>query len=220
MWSYDNWLLSIDFDFFVNASIDTRNICFPDGDETLTPNIQKMLWDLRYPDIKSIDIRQEEFNRLLELLPYSPAIEAGNVYSFESHAELYDVVKRNNLTSKPLHIFNLDFHHDMYCMSHSPNKVVDCGNWGRVLKEEHPDVTLTWVKCNDSDVKVIGDDIVDCYEMMSFKEFIKGIPMQKFQTIFLCRSDMWTPPHLDKYYTELEKVVIGKRVLEQREYPS
>ena len=32
---------------------------------------------------------------------------------------------------------------------------------------------------------------------------LKNIKDMQFDAIFLCRSDTWTPPHLDGYFTEL-----------------
>ena len=207
-------ILSIDFDYFVNADYETRITSFPDGHENFSPDLQKFIWDSYYPDMQKIDIKENELNRVIEYAKGTYAIKKGLVFSFESHKELYDLIKNANM--EKCHVFNIDFHHDMYSIPHGESKV-DCGNWGTVLKEENPNFKLSWIACDDSDKSALGVDEVDCYEIIDLDTLLENTPAECIDVVFICRSNMWTPPHLDKYYKDLEMQLRGKQILEERE---
>lgn len=211
-------ILSIDFDYFVNASGKYRNLLFPDGHDDLSENLQKIVWDRYYPKIEEIGVKTEEFNRLIEYCKKTKAYRhrfTAAVQSYESHKWLYDLVCCHQIADKS-HIFNIDFHHDMFCMPHTDSRV-DCGNWGRVLKEENPNFKLTWIADNDSQREDITGEQVDCYEIWDFEDLMQNLDPADVDVIFMCRSNMWSPPHLDKYYKELELQILGEQQLEERE---
>lgn len=208
-------ILSIDFDYFVNADYETRSTSFPDGHEGFSPQIQKIIWDRYYPDMFNIDIKTDELRKTVDYCKGTYAFKKGLVFSFESHKELYDLIKKNKM--EKCHVFNIDFHHDMYSVPHRSECSVDCGNWGSVLKEENPDFKLSWIACDDSDRSALGVEEVDCHEIIDLDTLLENTPAECIDVIFICRSDMWTPPHLDKWYKEMELELRKQQILEERE---
>jgi hypothetical protein len=78
---------------------------------------------------------------------------------------------------------------------------MDCGNWVKFLLDKYPDTRLKWITRELSTYcyGFSNDDI----KKMNIEYDFSSIENQTFDAIFLCRSDTWLPPHLDKYFDEL-----------------
>lgn len=208
-------ILSIDFDYFVDADNITRTMNFPDGHEGFSDSLCSFIWSNYYPQLNKIGIKNREYENLINYAKRTKAVKEGKVVSFESHKEIYNLVEQNNVGDN-CHIFNIDYHHDMYFISHN-NTAVDCGNWGRVLKEKYPNFKLSWIACDDSEKELITGDFVDCDEVLTLDEMLESLSPEDVDVVFMCRSDMWTPPHLDKYYKNLEMELRKMQLLQERE---
>lgn len=211
--------LSIDFDFFQDVSEETVRR-YPDGID-LPTEATAIVWASRYaqyPELLDVKLKTEEYEQLLGLLKKQS--RNSSVLIANSHKHIYTYIKEVNKTSD-IDIVNIDMHHDMF----NDNPEVDCGNWLGHIKKEY-NASVRWI-ANPISLKVYGfkkDELDEAEKIISYS--IKDIFNEKFDAIFLCRSDTWTPPHLDSYFTVLcnllskkfVEVKAEKKVLESREY--
>lgn len=191
-------ILSIDFDFFANV---TQNelMCYPDGVD-LPTEITELVWATHYATngniLKNIDVDKDLYRELTYIIN-SQSINIP-VLITNSHIHAFDFIEQH-FDNKRIMLTNIDWHHDII----NNNPEMDCGNWIKFLKEKYPDTILQWITRKAS---------VDCYGITNeeikkmFIEFdFNSIEHTQFDAIFLCRSDSWTPPHLDKYFDDLIK---------------
>lgn len=184
-------VLSIDFDFFLNTDIYTREHKFPDGYETEGEKRElSREWEeyyAEYPEILKIDVIELEYSMIKDFLSgYS-----GPVYESESHA---GIGRLFDLFDDDTELTNIDFHHDAYI---SGGSRLDCANWVRILKERYPGSSVKWVKREDSAVASLMGDFP--YEMSDKPDL-----SVEYDLVFLCFSPEWTPPHLRSRYEELK----------------
>ena len=191
-------VLSIDFDFFANVTQDEL-MCYPDGVD-LPTELTELVWALHYASnrniLKNIDIDKNLYRELTYIIN-SQSISTP-VLITNSHVHAFDFIEQH-FDNKRIMLTNIDWHHDII----NNNPEMDCGNWIKFLKEKYPDAILQWITRKAS---------VDCYGLTDeeikkmFIEFdFSSIEHTQFDAIFLCRSDSWTPPHLDKYFDNLIK---------------
>ncbi len=197
-------ILSIDFDYLVATNIDTRALKFPDGgNENLPKEVQNLIWTMRYgenPEIAEIGILKNALQHIIKVAEENEGRYA--LMTANSHATLGAYLLQTvGKDTKPFEIVNVDFHSDLYNIGEELN----CGNWANKVLEYTEKVKLFWIKREDStsdeisalpykDRVVVSDRIED----------VRG----KFDIIYLFRSDMWTPPHLDKEFEKLTEKLI------------
>lgn len=202
--------LSIDWDFFIDATDLQRCTMFPDGgNENLPDSLRDYIWDTYYrnPKLEEMTILPLEFKYLLG---YCRAF-SGEALVTDSHKHIFDFIMENTKPDEFFEVYNIDFHHDLYDFKTSDEARVNCGNWATELLKERPGMHYVWVKREDSDVevrgKVVSKDIVDFMTFATFQmNFLKGIE-KEFQYLFLCRSAIWSPPHLDKKFVRAVKAL-------------
>lgn len=199
--------LSIDWDFFIDATADQRAILFPDGgNENFPTSLREYIWDSRYrvPELSKIGV-SPEYKHLLKM---ARDFE-GDCVIADSHRFAYDFIMQETDPDEEFEVYNIDFHHDLYNYKTGEERV-NCGNWGTILREDRPNMRFVWVKCSDSDTNTIGDCPVDCdildYDQFKFR-FKKGIS-KSFEYLYLCRSAMWSPPHLDDKFVRIVKILM------------
>jgi hypothetical protein len=102
-------------------------------------------------------------------------------------------------------------HHDII----NDNDQMDCGNWIKFLIENRDKkglkTGLNWI-ANPISLDLYGirdmfEEEGECFGHSS--ESLDCIAGQKFDAIYLCRSDTWTPPHLDKYFDALRVLIMS-----------
>lgn len=201
--------LSIDWDFFINATADERCILFPDGgSENLPDSIRKYIWDTRYGDPRLEDI-EVDFDALQYIRKLCRSF-CGKCLITESHKHAFDFIMENTTPDEQFEVYNIDFHHDLYDFGH---KRVNCGNWVAKLKEKRPNMKYVWVNREDSE-QLSKDEVQVVIMQMSFDAF-KSRCGDDFQGLtnhlFLCRSDMWSPPHLDVYFRRLVRILFSNQ---------
>lgn len=213
--------LTVDWDYFIAASSLQRTSLFPDGgNENIDNKIQQLAWGYRYltPELSAIGILQSDFALMQDILrknfphPVENSVENSMWNIFFpvniSHKEMYDYVKQIIPDKdEEFEVYNVDFHHDLYSY-HTAEEPVNCGNWATCLKSEYPNMKYFWVKREDSQE--------DTY----FPEYLDGVLDLTdlydlgFDYLYLCRSDCWSPPHLDEYFNKLwESVNCGKSLI-------
>ena len=198
-------ILSIDWDYFINATHQQRYMLFPDGgNENLNKELQNFVWGIRYQDSKeleSIGILKNEYNDIHNILNrfsepphYTTDKHKKEMLVTVSHKWAFNFIKERTKRHEEFEVYNIDFHHDMY----SVGGEVDCGNWVNHLLKQRPRMKYFWIKREDS------DDTDRRYNSCSF-ESLKELD---FDYVFLCRSDCWSPPHLDMYFETLYAFVM------------
>lgn len=201
-------VLSIDWDYLVNATMEERLYMFPDGgNENLPTGILDYIWASRYaenPKLAEIAVDEPDMENLKQFILKS-CNNRTRIIIADSHKHIFDSVSKAHKKAQPVTIINVDFHHD--CYGENNSSVVDCGNWVTQLfvnKENRLNMDLSqskyyWVKRDDS------DDLEKSYEwchtisiddMKSLEEF-------PFDLLFICRSGVWSPPHLDNEFLKL-----------------
>jgi hypothetical protein len=153
--------------------------------------------------MKSIDLMQDELDKFENLLISQK--KDTPVMITNSHVHAFDFIEDLSEDINKISIVNVDMHHDLV----NNNNALDCGNWLSFLIRERENrgqsTGFRWVTNPVSldnygldDVFAKGGDL-EGYALDNLDK-IKDV---KFDGIFLCRSDTWTPPHLDKYFTEV-----------------
>ena len=215
-------ILSIDFDYFQDIP-DAKNISlyYPDGVDHPT-YLSEIIWGSKYAfhkkEIEQTMIREDELFVLENMLLAQN--EKIPVLITQSHKHIYDFVnehKDDNLT-----IMNADLHHDII----NNNKCVDCGNWAGHLIKENEGANFLWITHPLSkEVYGFTEQDSDVFDTITLSGLSK-VKNEKFDAVFLCRSDNWFPPHLDKYFVEtvslikdkFDNVILEKDVDKPRNY--
>lgn len=184
-------ILSIDFDYFIDTTIEVRDNCFPDGHDNFSPAMTKFIWDRRYEfhDIKDIGVIPD-YTKICEFLRN---LKGGRVLIADSHreiAQLFDKIR----PEEDLELIHVDFHHDMYITG---GDGLDCGNWLRFLTTLRPDTDVTWVRREDSETDSLSGEFP--YNHTTDINAVQG----EFDLIFICFSSPWTPPHLLDKFVEM-----------------
>ena len=190
-------VLSIDYDYFPIVDKDIL-YKFPDGVDQ-PAEISRIVWASRYatyPELKKIEINRAELDMLEKII--SRQKRSTPCMIAQSHVHAYRFILDNLKDKKKVALVNADFHHDIT----NDNKRLDCGNWIGHLTEalirDDKALKLDWV-VNPESLNVIDGEDFRPYVKKSLSEYENTA----FDAIFLCRSDNWVPPHLDKYFTEL-----------------
>ena len=196
--------LSIDWDFFIDATDVQRFMMFPDGgNENLSTSLRDYIWDTHYrnPELEKIKVTSN-YKYLLNICKTFK----GEAFVADSHKWAYDFIMNNTEPYEEFEVYNIDFHHDLYNYQTRGGEV-NCGNWGTILRRDRPNVKYKWVACETSD-KMSGDDIIDVetYTMEEFRNLFRDIS-EDFGFLFMCRSAVWSPPHLDNKFVRAVKSI-------------
>ena len=189
-------ILSIDFDYFIDTDINTRNDKFPDGVDEIPEDDLDKLWTqfyIRFPEVQDLKIDMETFKICHNNLS---CLRFGKVLIADSHKEIAKIFPLISAEDE-LEVINIDFHHDNYISSGSK---IDCANWLRHLKELKPNTQVEWIRREDSEL----ESLEGRFPYHHTKDLvIEG----EFDYIFLCFSPEWTPPHLRPYFNDLVTAV-------------
>ena len=193
-------VLSIDFDFFQDATAE-QLLKYPDGVDYGT-KISIVVWShyyterslTDYMDVKSIKINRKLFKQMKEIIAAQD--KTIPVLVTNSHKYIYDFIHEHWDRKEQCDIWNVDLHHDLF----NDNEKLDCGNWGMHIINDG--AQLHWIG-RETSVEVYGLGKIEDFPIKQDFEEIKD---KKFDLIFLCRSDTWLAPHLDKYFVEMGKL--------------
>lgn len=196
-------VLSIDFDYFQKASADTlRN--YPDGHD-FCGELSSTIWATHYAqhDLKDdVKLANGELLKMKNIILNQP--ESINGFVSHTHLHIYDFIHQNVPLDEPLEVVNIDMHHDMF----NDNEEVDCGNWLSHISKEYDNFKLKWI-ANKASKSVYGISKSEQLDKL-VETKLDSIKNEKFDLIFLCRSDMWLPPHLDHAFIDLANIVMTR----------
>ncbi|MGI6674726.1 MAG: hypothetical protein ACOX53_10455 [Limnochordia bacterium] len=190
-------VLSIDFDYFIDASAAERDQYFLTGGEDIPREQLDSMWTERYaayPQIARIGVIAEfdPFKWFLESLN----LDAASVFVSETHRAIKQLID-SLPQGEQLMIVNVDFHHDFYHYF-SGDDYCNCGNWLRRVLEERPTVQVRWIRRADSQLATLEGDVP-----FAHTTDLASVFREHFDYVFLCRSPEWSPPHLSSRYEEL-----------------
>jgi hypothetical protein len=198
-------ILSIDWDYMIQASTYERAKMFPDGgNENIGKGLQNYIWLSRYADsvvnaemrggkamtdIKADDGELEQLYAVIKKHKKSKT----KMSVHESHKDIAAMFKKGRFADGSHDVINMDYHHDCYVTN---DNEIHCGNWCQVLSWKGRIDRLCWVRREDS-----GDDengiITDTYYGLKALLDSPAVLSSGIDHIFICRSGVWSPPHLD-----------------------
>lgn len=198
-------VLSIDWDYFINATNTDRYSLFPDGgNENIPEYIRNILWVSHYDgELEKIGIKEKDLEIVKDLIAH----KFDSIMIADSHKHIYEFIE-DNFDGGTIDVFNIDFHHDLYGMNDISRQNVDCGNWMVRLFDEY-DCSYTWVNQHDSDKRLDSDDFCEVKEAS-----IEELQKEKFDLLYICRSSIWSPPHLDKFFIDTFNPLICQKEIE------
>lgn len=200
-------VLSIDFDFFQKVPTDTIVQCFPDGHD-FGNELAQIIWTAHYGN-------PHDWKKLLHIKPATQYIadirkiiqnnaKQGPYKAMitNSHAHIYNFIQdeKQEHGYDNINIVNIDMHHDMF----DENTEITCGNWLYHIIKNNPNTNVTWIANN------VSNELFPCPNdnIQIIIEDFNGIQNTHWDLIFLCRSDLWTPPHLDRKFISLAKTIM------------
>ena len=211
-------ILSIDWDYFVCPKKEKDIAEFPDGHD-FGLDLSTFIWVNYYNEklirhssfkVKDIKINKKEMDFIQDYLqqarPYRTMV-------VNSHQHIYDFITDNVDTNTEINLVNIDFHHDLY----RQGKELDCGNWLKYIMRKYPKTSqYIWIHRDISDMK-----------NMMYKKRIKMeedlysldkiMDKDNVDFIFVCKSYIWSPPHLDKYFNQCFKPIMDKCIIQMKE---
>ncbi len=214
-------VLSIDFDFFQHVDKKTIMNCYPDGHD-LNTELSIFVWANHYADdktaaiLKKVKPDKKRIKEMQTIILFNALMNNDCPTAItNSHSHIYDLIEKyyDKKKHNTINVFNVDMHHDMFDTTATTglenNKMVttykthdvDCGNWATHVKILCPSSTITWI-CND-----ISEELYPCPFVDSIQHSFESIVDKQFDLIFLCRSDIYLPPHLDKQFDKLRETI-------------
>jgi len=198
-------ILSIDFDYFQNV---TKEILrdYPDGID-LGTTLSQIIWAVRYVEgnpskerVESVTLNQDLFDNVMNVLNQQHSCVPVMIH--QSHVDAYDFIceQMKERQTDELELINIDFHHDIV----NESDILDCGNWISYIKEAYPETKVTWI-ARELSLEVYGLNEPE----IPIKLSLDCIQDQQFDAIFICRSDTWTPPHLDIHFLLMSKYCVN-----------
>jgi hypothetical protein len=227
-------VLSVDWDYFVNAEMDPRVKYFPDGgSEDIPTDIQDFIWTMRYTQYKDelLSIKSDRsqlflFNKILNNSSPAHLNDISNLLICDSHKNIYDFIISTTRNIEimmgagfdfNLEIINIDFHHDLYNIKDiDGNRIsqINCGNWVwqlfKYFLSDSSIIKYKWIRRKTSDMKeynIACDYFKDnsCIDISDDVGITDDVLNFNPDIIFICRSREWSPPHLDKSFIRQTK---------------
>lgn len=199
-------ILSIDWNYFIDVDMITRCMLFPDyPNEDYPKELEEAIWSMKYQDdaLLQIDVNKNAVEKVQAMIS-NPYFSPTYMVVTDSHRYCYDFVKTIYDESQfdGINLMNVDFYHDMYLHGFT----LDCSNWLYRLRNTLPDINHIWVHhpSSDLDVTLLG-------MLPKLCDNIKSIYEYDWDAVFICKSSMWSPPHLDDEFSDLFQKIASKR---------
>lgn len=228
--------LSIDWDYFIQVSSLERMMLPDGGNENLSSMLQKFVWasyyartpkeygnvNITYDKVAMAALRAFLTKRIdpvqTRLCIARSHIEAYEFFSSFTLPYPEDLLPEDARTEKSqVRLWNVDDHSDVYGTYGDSSEKLHCGNWlSKLMYELRPEQSYNlksyWV-CKDEEYEsnLIAEEGYETKLIkMTMNEFLKLPKQEKFDAVFLCRSDPWSPPHLDTGYQVLAEYLKSK----------
>ena len=191
-------ILSVDFDWIMAPSIDLYN-----GAACDNINVEDSC-----PATLNVTLRPD-YNKYKQLGIYLKNItdkigEKSKIVFADKHRSLITCINDKWKLDVPLHVYNIDHHHDCgYEMSIEDcmKTGIDSGNWAigcdKIKK-------YTWIGNNNSETITITDEKINKFGEFTMVYDINAINYINFDYVFVCLSPGWIPKELWPLYELLE----------------
>ena len=182
-------ILSIDFDYFIDTSIEVRNSLFPVAEEGVTSLTEWLKCYINFPFLLEIGVVKE-----LDLFLSKKLRGDYILVSSDTHKDINKIFQQHK--DEKFIIDNIDFHHDRYCLG-LPS--LNCSNWVEYAMSKYNVIEYNWYKRNDSETKSLTGEI------QCTKHKIEEVFNNEYDYVFLCFSPEWSPIHLRSKYLKLRE---------------
>lgn len=198
-------VLSIDWDYFISANMSERAVLFPDGGaEEVSEYVQDMIWMGRYvdPRLEKIGVEKQAISDIKRILRKADRGRTKYMIA-DSHKHIYDFILDNKHSwDDNILVANIDFHHDVYGKGSTE---LHCGNWMIHLMNKYGSKGIyRWIARKDS-------DFISYPRLNTVVENFSSIEGDEFDLVYICRSGMWSPPHLDEEFKKAFKWIADKK---------
>lgn len=185
-------LLSIDWDYFFDASSAVRMECFqPVASEDYGDNFTMFAWAACYGEhgerLTGIGVKPVLAD-VLRLVP-----ETAPLYIYRSHLHAYDVFSKFARKKDRITLLHIDEHPDT---TQDGSKNLHCGNWLLRFMASHTNRDNRFVWLSN------GAYTGDCPKNLEVCTSIDGTGLSdiRWDAVYIARSDVWSPPHLDSSF--------------------
>lgn len=195
-------ILSIDFDYFQDVTMHTVKNFYPDGVD-LPSEVTAVVWSKvyskhhpGYQEIQDVSVNQELLKQAKSIMLMQRDIP---VVMAQSHIHIWNEIEDRCVRGQDLFLTHIDFHDDL-TNGNEEHGIVDCGNWIWFATRFYH-TKMIWYTRTTS-MQCYG---IDPHELPVFVDDLTSIMAmrQQYDLIFICRSDPWTPPHLDEEFDKL-----------------
>lgn len=216
-------VLSVDWDYFVDASAMVRSVYFPQmrNQEYATEFIKNTsniietnLFNVNFKKIDSSLFRKKSWQDLYKQYAFlysvglHPVIynlindiqQIPYVFVADSHFWIYPLILQflKSQKDKKLFVLNIDFHSDC----RRDFEIVDCGNWYSKLMFSFKG-NYGWLGKDDSNM------FYKPKKLVFYRDYkATNITNINWDILFVCRSDFCSLPHLDAEFVRLFKPLI------------
>jgi hypothetical protein len=194
-------VLSVDWDYFIDASENTRENMFPDSpNDNNSRTLQDAIWMFLYAgneELEKIGIKSNEMSVVMRAISRSieNGILDGKFYLLNSHRHIYKFLMEiaDEEPDCEFEIYNIDHHHDMFAINEKQPINPHCGDWAHLLMAKLKDrVSYSWIPNKDSAMQSGS-----AYYKKVLVKTLDEIENLEFDIIYICKSPEWSPPHLD-----------------------
>lgn len=178
-------VLSLDWDYFITASLDTRDY-FPTYDPNDTPSVIREKWAEKFIGYAGLDSIPVDEHAVSLLTNFLMGRRFRNKFVCESHEGILRMLGKE----KDLEIVNVDFHHDYYTQL-LPDGSPSCGSWLQWLDAKERCKSISWCRREDSEMySLLGN-----FPHESFTDLSRVFKGASYDAVFFCFSTHWAPPH-------------------------
>lgn len=199
-------VLSIDFDYFQIVDESTMVNHYPDGHD-FNSDLSSMIWSTHYAwdssekALMKVKVDKNNIGKVKTILKFGRDDCMANMIA-NSHVHMIQLLEMLKDRADGFNIYNLDMHHDMFNTEVKNGMVecegsLSCGNWASYAKKDYG-AKIIWIK-NKLSNSLFPSELPD--EQTLDINVLDGV---RFDAVFLCRSDIWLPPHLDGHFNKLK----------------
>lgn len=191
-------ILSVDFDWIMEPCIELYNKTAHDNInvEDSCPSSRNVALQPDYEKYKQLGIYLKNITDKIE--------DKSKVIFADKHKDIITCIKDKWKLEIPLHIYNIDHHHDCGydltiedCLKYG----IDSSNW--VYGSENIK-KYTWIGNSNSETFTITDEKVKHFNTFMMSNDINTINYIDFDYVFVCLSPGWIPKQLWPLYELLE----------------
>ena len=201
-------ILSVDFDWIMEPYIEFYNQFADDMSDLnmIVPDLNKIN---PYPDLNKF--------KLLTTYLYNISndiTDKNNIYFGKRHSEIKDVIENQWKIRMPIHVYNVDHHHDCGYKSTLEaimNDKYRSNNWPLYIDTIK---RYTWIG-NENSQPFLVEEVIHHFDQFQQSTDINILNYIKFDYIFVCLSPGWIPKHVLPLYDLLGHIIVHGRDLNE-----